>query len=108
MEGLLKDRILLPLWDYAILELPENSKSNIVLPDTADKTKTSVLKFEVLYTGPDCCNIKPHDKLVFDPKLLVVFEFNGRQYYLISERQVAVVVGKLRKMIRTRPVNHEA
>lgn len=90
--------VLMPLWDYCILELPEDKKSMIIKPDSTDPAKVGTLELVVLFTGPDCRNIKPGDRLVFNPQAAVIFAHEGHTYYLISERATGVVVANLRTM----------
>jgi hypothetical protein len=87
-----------PIWDYVILELPEDKKSRIVKPDNADPRKVGTLELIVLLTGPDCRNVRPGDRLVFNPEAAVIISYQNRSYYLITERATGVVVGKPRKM----------
>lgn len=97
-----KDAVIMPLWDYIILEKPEDEKSRIVLPEGVDKAKLGTLELEVLYVGPDVLHVKPHDRLVFAPQAVITMAIDNRVYYLIGERAVGVVVGPLRKIEKSK------
>ena len=96
------ESVLMPIWDYIILELSEDKKSRIIKPDTLDPAKVGTLELVVLFTGPDCRNIKPGDRLIFNPQAAVIFAYEDRTYYLISERATGAVVAKLRRMLESK------
>lgn len=90
---------MMPIWDHIILELPEDRKSMIVRPERIDlKNLVGTLELIVLLTGPDCRNVRPGDRLVFNPEAAVIISYQGRSYYLITERATGVVVGTPRTM----------
>lgn len=93
-----KDIALQPLWDYIILEFPEDKKSLIIKPENSDPVKIGTLELVVLYTGPDCRNIKPGDRLVCNPQAVISFACDKKQYYMVSERGAGALVGPLRKL----------
>jgi hypothetical protein len=92
------NQTLMPLWDYALLERDDDKKSRIIRPENTDPTKIGTLELTVLFAGPECRNIKPGDRLIFNPQAAVTFSHEGKQYWLISERATGVVVAKLRKI----------
>lgn len=98
MRNKLSEQCLQPLWDYAILERDDDLGARIIRPENADPTKIGTLELVVLFTGPDCRNIKPGDKLIFNPQAVVLIAYEGRTYYLISERATGAVVSFPRQM----------
>ena len=84
---------LMPLWDYAIMVLPKDAEKKIIRPDNFDMTKVGTLELEVVSIGPDCNNLKVGDRMVFNPAASVHFGYEGQQYFLISERACAAIVG---------------
>lgn len=93
-----QDYVAMPLWDYCILELPDDEKSLIHRPGNADPHAVEALSLRVLFTGPDVKNIKPGDRLIFNPGSAVTFDFNGKQYWLVGERATGVIVSPLREI----------
>jgi hypothetical protein len=93
-----EDFVMQPLWDYCILEIPEDEKSLIIRPKPEDATKIGTLELKVLFTGPEVRNIKPGDRLIFNPQASIPFSYQDKQYFLISERATGVVVAPLRRM----------
>ena len=89
---------LLPLWDYALLERDEEKVSRIIRPENVDPAKIGTLELKVLFTGPDCQNIKPGDRLIFNPAAAINISYEGKQYWLISERATGVIVAPLRQI----------
>ena len=92
------DTAIMPLWDYVILELPEDERSQIIKPDVAKTEIHGTLELVVLFTGPSCVNIKPADRLVCNVAALVPFACRGKQYWLISERATGAIVSKARRI----------
>lgn len=90
----------MPLWDYVILEKPEDEKSLIQRPENVSAIKMGTLELRVLYCGPDCKNIKPGDRLVFNPQAAISVGFEGKQYFLVSERSTGIIVAPLRKILK--------
>jgi hypothetical protein len=97
-------REIMPLWDYVILELPEDERSRLIKPETADtKEVHGTLELVVMSVGPSCINIKPSDRLVCNPQALVPFAFKdenykNKQYWLISERATGAIVSTKREI----------
>lgn len=93
------DRVMLPLWDYCILDIPEDKIPKVIMPDQAKgKPLVDQMELLVLFTGPECVNIKPNDKLLFSIDAAIPFSFNGKQYFLISERACGIVFAPLREL----------
>ncbi len=93
-------KIAMPLWDYVILEKDENYEQKILRPENADPKKVGTLELTVISTGPDCLNIKKGDRLIFNPSAVVVFAYEGKQYWMISERATGVAVAEKREMLK--------
>lgn len=93
-----ENNCLMPLWDYCILERDEDKASRIIRPENTDPAKIGTLELRVLFTGPDCRNIRPGDRLIFNPAAAVTISYEEKQYWLISERATGVVVAGLRKI----------
>ena len=91
-----EDTVIMPLWDYVILHLPEDQKSLIVKPDSSKSVIQGTLDLVVLFTGPSCVNIKPGDRLICNPAAMIPFAYQGQQYWLISERATGGIVSGLR------------
>ena len=89
---------LLPLWDYALLERDEEKVSRIIRPENVISAKIGTLELKVLFIGPDCQNIKPGDRLIFNPAAAINISYEGKQYWLISERATGVIVAPLRQI----------
>ena len=53
---------------------------------------------KVIFTGPDCRNINPGDRLIFNPAAAINISYEGKQYWLISERATGVIVAPLRQI----------
>ena len=90
---------LLPLWDYALLERDEEKVSRIIRPGErylGQDRDTGIQA--VLFIGPDCQNIKPGDRLIFNPAAAINISYEGKQYWLISERATGVIVAPLRQI----------
>ncbi len=102
------DFVAMPLWDYCILDMDEQAKSKIIIPETVEKDKVqeiSTLELEVLFTGPDVVNIKPGDRIICNPQALTPFTLNEKRYFLISERATGVVVHRIRKIHKSEKGN---
>ncbi|TSA28597.1 hypothetical protein D4R71_00400 [bacterium] len=87
---------LQPLWDYVILERPDSMIEKIIRPESADPKKVGTLELRVISTGPCCRNVRVGDQLIFNPAATVTFSYEGKQYWLISERATAAVVAEKR------------
>lgn len=95
---------VMPLWDYVILEMDLDYVSKIIRPDTADPKKVGTLELKVITIGPDCYNIKIGDRLIFNPGAVVTFAYEGKQYWLISERATGVVIAE-KRVIKRNPAD---
>jgi hypothetical protein len=102
-----KEKVIMPLWDYIIMELPADKKSTIVVPDTVDKKKLGTLELEVVFVGPDVLHVKPHDRLIFNPAAVVNIGIDAgrlgegtekKMYYMVGEKAVGAIVSGLRKI----------
>ncbi len=78
---------LIPLFDNLFLEIQEEKKSSIVLPDGVDRQKTGMGRFFVLAAGPECKNIKIGDEIHTRMKIGTAL-INGKVVYVTTERSV--------------------
>ena len=78
---------LIPLFDNLFLEIVDEKKSSLVIPDSVNKQKAGVARFFVLAAGPDCKQIKKGDEIHTRMQIgqAVV---NGKLVFVTTERNV--------------------
>lgn len=92
---------MMPMWDFAILE--QDMLKKIVRPDSADPRKIGQLELSIIAIGPDCIHFKIGDRLIFNVTTAPMFAFEGRQYFVVSERTTFVIVATERVITKSRP-----
>ena len=94
-------KMLKPLADHIVVELTvkeEKTSSGIYLPDTASKEKPQTGKVvavgagKVLDNGTRVAEVKAGDEVVFAKYSGTEFKYDGKDYLILSERDVLAVL----------------
>lgn len=74
-----------PTFDHVFVTLESATKSDIIIPDGAEKAD---MHGRVLAVGPDCKQVSKGDAVLFSPGGAMKFTREGKMWYLMREEFV--------------------
>jgi len=84
--------MILPIKDFILLELQEDSESRIIMLDKFKGNAVDITKLVVVKIGKNCKTVKVGDRIVVDVQAIAPIKVDEKQYFVTREDNVACII----------------